>query len=487
MQTSNVKRQTSKPKLPVGIVLVFVLLTFNLTLHASNPSARLRAGLQPFGQAQGRPPISNIQSLISNIQSPTWVEPRSLNITNLAGQIPDDLLQGVIISAYPWDGIIQFESSSVSGYTMVITTTIYGRLHPWGTTLGCLGQVPRSDEMGSAAPLSYLKVYTPEGADVTSQITKGSYWPATLTRPLAGTAIWQGRYDPLPLTLRQSSEGLELPANVGCDLHISGSYTELIGVFTLQRPEVVPLVEVVGIQPATFKSYIGVGEVGRFRPLMDQLQAIYPERHTYISMFFPPGANYVFAVYQPMPGDYTGAPYDAQDPNRSLPSAGTTRLRASKLSGDLANSGAFPLQITWQDADLTSSDAIYLPEQRNPSKFTAPEFVIPPGVAYDDCFVFGTCPNDVLTEIHNIDAPITLVYLSVSAPTWGCEIIPLKFAGPYWEPGVENPTSPARMTASSSSGTCTVYLPSLSKSPDLSQCPCGYFNAEGQMIAYVDR
>ena len=258
-------------------------------------------------------------------------------------------------------------------------------------------------------------------------------------------------------------------------------------MFTLRRPEAAPLVEVVGIQPATFKSYIGVGEVGRFRPLMDQLQAIYAERHTYINMLFPPGADYVFAVYQPMPGDYTGAPYDASDPNRSLPSAGTTRLRASKLSGDLSNSGAFPLQIAWQDADLTSSSALYLPEQRNPSKFTAPEFVIPPGMAYDDCFIFGTCSNDVLAEMYDIDAPITLVYLSVSAPKSGCELIPLKFAGPYWEPGVENPTPPARMVASDSTGTYTVYLPSLSKSPDLSQCPCGYFNAEGQMIAYVDR
>ena len=478
MQKST-KRKTSKLKLLVGVVLAFLLPTSNLQLLASNPSARLRAGLQY--------PTSNLQPPTSNLQSPTWVEPRSLNITNLAGQIPDSLLQGMIISAYPWDGLVQFESSLVSGDTMVINTTISGRLHPWGTTLGCLGQVPRSDEMGSAAPLSYLKIYTPEGADVTSQITKGSYWPATLAQPLAGTATWQGRYEPLSLTLSQSEQGLELPANVGCDLHMSGSYTELIGVFTLQRPEAMPLVEVVGVQPATFKSYIGIGEVGRFRPLMDQLQAIYPERHTYINMLLPLGANYVFAVYRPMPGDYTGAPYDASDPNRSLLSAGTTRLRASKLSGDLANSGAFPLQITWQDADLTSSSAAYLPEQRNPSKFTAPEFVIPPGMAYDDCFIFGVCSNEVLTEIHNTDAPITLVYLSVSAPTSGCELIPLKFAGPYWEPGVENPTPPARMAASGSTGTYTVYLPSLSKSLDLSQCPCGYFNAEGQMIAYVDR
>jgi len=40
---------------------------------------------------------------------------------------------------------------------------------------------------------------------------------------------------------------------------------------------------------------------------------------------------------------------------------------------------------------------------------------------------------------------------------------------------------------SGSSGTYTIYLPALFKSPDLSQCPCGYFNAEGQMIGYVDR
>ena len=472
--------QNLKFKLLRGVVLAFLLLIANPTLHASNPSARLRAGLQPP---------------TSNFQPPPWIEPRSLNITNLVGQVPDSLLQGVIISSYPWDGIVLFESSSLSGDTMVITTTIHGRLHYWGTTLGCLGQVPRSDEMGSAVPQSYLRVYTPGGTEVTSQITGGSYWPATLTQPLAGTATWQGRYDSLPLTISHSDQGLELPANVGCDLHLSGSYTELTGVFTLPRPELVegqrpvaaPAVDVVSTQSAIYWSYIGVGEVGRFRPLMDQMQARYPERHTYIGMSIPPDANYVFAVYQPMPGDYTGQPYDASDPNRSLPSAGTTRLRASNLSGDLANFGAFPLQVTWQDADLTSGSTTYLPALRNPSKFTAPEFVIPPGVLYDDCFIFGTCSNDVLTTIYNTHAPITLVYLSVSAPTAGCELIPLKFAGPYWEPAEENLTPPAGMAASGSPGTHTIYLPALSKSPDLSQCPCGYFNAEGQMIGYVDR
>jgi len=456
-EASDVKRQTSKLRLLAEVGLVFLLLAANLTLHASN------------------------------LQPPTWVEPRSLNITNLVGQVPDDLLQGVIISSYPWDGIVQFESSSVSGDAMVITTTIHGRLHSWGTTLGCLGQVPRSDEMGSAVPQSYLKVYTPEGSEVTSQITSGYYWPTTLAQPLAGTATWQGRYNSLPLTISRSDQGLTLPANVGCDLNLSGSYTELTGVFTLQRPVAMPVVGVVSTQTATYRSYIGVGEVGRFRPLMDQMQARYSERHTYIGMSIPPGANYVFAVYQPMPGDYTGVPYDASDPNRSLPSAGTTRLRALNLSGDLANFGAFPLQVTWQDADLTSSSAPYLPTQHDPSKFTAPEFVIPPGVPYDDCFIYGTCSNEVLAAIHDTRAPITLVYLSVSAPTLGCELIPLKFAGPYWEPAEENLTPPVGMAASGSTGAHTIYLPALSKSPDLSQCPCGYFNAEGQMIGYVDR
>ena len=185
-ETSNVKCKTSRYRLLSLVILTFLLLISNPQAHAS--------GLTHHA--------SNLQYPIPNTQYPTWVEPRSLNITNLAGQIPDSLLQGVIISAYPWDGIIQFESSSVSGDTMVITTTIYGRLHPWGTTLGCLGQVPRADEMGSAAPLSYLKIYTPGGPDVTSQITKGSYLPATLTQPLSGTAPWQRRHAPPPLHRR---------------------------------------------------------------------------------------------------------------------------------------------------------------------------------------------------------------------------------------------------------------------------------------------
>jgi hypothetical protein len=480
-QTSNVRRQASGVKrktLRAKFVLIFALAFLILTC---NP----------------QPATCNLPLATCNLQLAPWVEPRSLNITNLVGQVPDSLLKGVIISAYPWDGIVQFESSSVSGDTIVITTTIYGRLHWGGTYLGCLGQVPRADEMGSAAPPSHLKVYTPSGLDVTPQITHGNYWPATLTQPLAGTATWQGRYDYVPLAISHSSQGLDLPANIGCDLYLTGSYTELIGVFTLQRPSATPVVEVVGTQSATYQSYIGVGEVGRFRPLMDQMQALYPERHTYIQMSIPPGADYIYAIYQPMPGDYTGVPYDASDPNRSLPSAGTTRLRALNLSGDLTNFGAFPLNIAWQDADLTPSNATYLPVQRHPSTFTAPEFVIPPGVAYNDCFVFGNCPNTVLDEIYHARASITLVYLSVSPPTSDCKLIPLKFAGPYWTPGVEDPTPPPplspplrgmkRGAASGSGRTHTVYLPALAKTPDLSQCPCGYFNTEGQMIGYVDR
>ena len=477
-RTSNVKRQTSKFKPLVGVVLAFLLLASNLAFHVSRFT--LHASTLQH-------PTSNFHSPTSNVQPPPWVEPRSLNITNLIGQVPDSLLKGVIISAYPWDGIVQFESSSVHGDTMVITTTIHGRLHYGGTNFGCLGQVPRSDEMGSAAPPSHLRVYTPDGLDVTGQIIRGDYWPATLTQPLAGTATWGGRYDCVPLTISLSDQGLELPANVGCDLYMTGSYTELIGVFTVQRPSAMTVVEVVAVQQASYRSYIGIGEVGRFRPLMDQLQALYPDRHSYIDMSAPADANYLFAVYQPMPGDYPGEPYDTSDPNRSLPSAGTTRLRALALSGDLTNYGAFPLNVTWQDADLTPSDATYLPVQHNPSTFTAPEFVIPPGVAYNDCFVFGNCPSTVLDEIYHTRAPITLVYLSVSPPTSGCELIPLKFAGPHWRPEVENPTPSPQMAVKGFPRRCIVYLPALSKSPDLSRCPCGYFNAEGQMIGYVDR
>ena len=474
---SNVRHQTSKFKPWVGVVLASLLLASTLVFHVSRFT--LHASTLQY-------PTSNFHSPTFSIEPLPWVEPRSLNITNLVGQVPDGLLKGVIISAYPWDGIVQFESSSVCGDTMVITTTIHGRLHYGGTNFGCLGQVPRADEMGSAAPPSHLKVYAPDGLDVTGQIIRGDYWPANLTQPLAGTATWGGRYDSAPLTISLSDQGLELPANVGCDLYMTGSYTELIGVFTLQRPSAMPFVEVVAVQQASYRSYIGVGEVGRFRPLMDQLRSLYPDRHSYIDMSAPPDANYLYAVYQPMPGDYPGEPYDTSDPNRSLPSAGTTRLRALTLSGDLTNYGAFPLKVAWQDADLTPSDATYLPVQRNPTTFTAPEFVIPPGVAYNDCFVFGNCPSIVLDEIYHTRAPITLVYLSVSPPTSGCELIPLKFAGPYWRPGVEAPPSPPSMAASSSAGRYTVYLPALSKSPDLPQCPCGYFNEEGQMIGYVD-
>lgn len=434
----------------------------------------------------------------SSASLPAWVEPRSLNITDLVGQIPDELLQGMIISFRGGEGLVLFESSADLGNTLVITATIHARwMDSSGTivtVLGCLGQFPAYDSPGSASPPSVLRLYDESGQELlptTSTYFDYYYTPATLMQPLANSKTF-GRYPLVKGNLQDDLEpdGLHLPANMGCRIRIRGDRPVLTAVFTVQKP-IRPQIVFLGSQEEAFHSYIGPGDVGHFQPLMNQMTARYSLRHERFALSIPEGANYLLVINPPMPGQacYYNPPNDYCTPNEQRPSGGTMRLEGSALSVDLLHGGSFFLGLAWKDADL-SGNSEFLPIISPLTRITAPEYVLPPGIGWNACYTAGNCSNSVLQAIHDATAILRLVYLRVSMPYGNIDVLPVKVAGPGWSPAGASQTAAYHLISDgvslpftlSQAFTRTVYLPIIHRYPPLTGCPCGIFNEHGQMI-----
>ena len=443
---------------------------------------------------------------------PDWLEPRGLSVIELVGQVPETYLQGMIISYDDGEGIAVYESGTRVGNTVMVTTTLYPRFSTpdWATSnkltsFGCLGQPPRYDHMGSVVPTSTLRVYDTNGTDRTSEI-KYMYITDMNTQKPSSNSGQYSRYPedvygtwggtPLP---PMELEGLTIPTNSGCRIEIPGvDYYPLTGVFTLNLDSSAQ-VSVLGSQEDTFHSYIGPGDVGIFQPLMNQLRNKYPDRHERIPLSIPTGADYFLVKFPPMPGDaYTDQSGDYQN-NASRPSAGTYRLSSDQvgggLSADLTFSAAFPLYAVWRDADYVPGDS-FLPSMETPTKLAPPEYVLPAGISYNNCFTQGNCSNSVLEEIYNQAMTLEIIYLSVTKPT-GLQRVPLQMAGPGWSASAlgipQAVTSPSERpitvadTSIHASDTITyyVYLPFVSKAEDRTGCPCGWFDGLGRMLDYT--
>jgi hypothetical protein len=269
-------------------------------------------------------------------------------------------------------------------------------------------------------------------------------------------------------------------------------------VFTLELEPSVHA-SVLGAQQDTFQSYIGIGGVGIFDPLMSQLRSIYDDRHGRIPLSIPAGANYFLLSFPPMPGD----PYtDTELPYRNADrlSAGTYRLSGTDLSTDMVFSAAFPLQTAWQDADQAPGSA-FLPMLTDLPELAPPEYVLPAGIAWNSCFTQGNCPPDVLSQIHDAVMSLEIVYLSVSKPASGGEWVPLQMAGPAWSPSslggsrvglnsvAAQGTSARAAIAFSETSTPTnrIFLPFVSggiREEPPAGCPCGWFDPLGRMLGF---
>ena len=294
-----------------------------------------------------------------------------------------------------------------------------------------LGQRPLFDHLGSVAPESWLRLYH-NGQDIPSQLTGAwlDYSEPALVAAETNAAQVQ-RYPSLERSLVSFSveaDGIRLSANWGGELKFYGDYDVLEGVYTVRGMVNAPRVTYLGEQQDTFQSYIGPGGVGVFQPLMEQLRGRYDWRHPRIGLRIPQDANYVMFTYPPMPFDINDGTLD----NLGRPIGGTVRLApdAGMLSQDLTSGGAFPLRAVWQDADQSAGPFLSL--LPTVDRFTPPEYVVPAGIAYDPCFLSGSCGDGVLQSIHNATMMMRTIYLRVEPQHGDLTFVPLKAADETW-------------------------------------------------------
>jgi hypothetical protein len=446
--------------------------------------------------------------------TPGWLEPRALSVVELVGQVPEADLKGTIISSDDGTGIVVYESGTRVGNQVTLRTKIYPRLvrQPTDpnnrfTSFGCLGQMPHYDHMSSTVLASTLRVYDQGGAEVTSEIRNlfvtrmGTRQPSTSSKEPKRYPIETYGYGGMALPLE--AEGLRIPTNNGCRIWIARTdLYPLTGVFTLTlNPSA--QIQVLGTQRGTFQSYIGPGNIGIFQPLMSQLSGAYGWRDGRIPLSVPAGANYFLVRFPAMPGDpYTDSHGAPPYPNANRPLGGTYRLsRGLDLSADLTFSAAFPLSVAWRDADRAPGSQ-YLPLTGKPLELATPEYILPTGIPYNNCFVQGNCPPGLLQQIHETQMSLEIIYLKVIGPESGGQWIPLRMAGPAWSPsslssngeppeGAHDQTVPAEETPDAPGTRHFSYLPSISggqegqngQEPDA--CPCGWFDAQGRMLGLV--
>ncbi len=436
---------------------------------------------------------------------PSWLEPRGLSVIELVGLVPDIYLQGTILSYRDGEGIVVYDSGTREANKVTVTTTIYPRVdYPsWAdpdpvTMFGCLGQAPAFDHMGTVVPESYLRVYDAGDVERTADIILLRVTAMGTQQPQANSGQPQRypQYDLSGAGLQIEADGLGIPTNGGCLILIpEANYYPMRGEFTLYFEPAVQA-SVVGSQQASFRTYIGPGNVGIFQPLMTQMTARYGTRHGRIDLNIPAGANYFLLKYPPMIGDATTDTHlGAPNHNRARYSSGTYRLgEAIELATDLTASAAFPLNAAWREADQAGPTQ-FLPLMTSATKLAPLEYVLPGAdttVIFDDCFIHGECQSAKLQEIHGALMGLEIIYLSVSIPETGVEPTLLQLAGTAWSPSAQATLSPSPLDAPAAAGTSPaaqlnnhVYLPLVYRARTCSQYPCGWFDSLGRMLGYL--
>jgi len=431
-------------------------------------------------------------------ETPDWAEPRALNIVDLAGQVPDEVLRDTFITSNFVAGVTQFVSSEVDGDLLRITARVHARrmwnetTGEWSTKVPLLGQRPCFAHMGSSAPEAWIRLYE-NGQPLSVRSAWIEYLDPEVTLPLAGAAEPWRRYREVLVpggSLRFDPDGIYLPANYGGELGFAGDHPSLTAVYTVRlsnRPQVTHM----ATQAAEFQSYIGPGNVGLLTTLMEQMRDRYDDRHGRIPLSIPAGANYI--LFQ-----YPFIPFYVYDEANLL--TGSVRLAPAEpamLSADLVHSGAFPLYAAWQDAgqvkwyeeDRNQPDRPYSERfltRLGPIVYVAPpEYVVPPDTAYNDCFQNGGCSSSVLASIHDARMTLRAVYLKVDRPSAGMYLVPLRMADDSWQPALATDSGDATLQQ----GGFRVFLPlarTAGQAGISREVPLGVFDTEtGRMVGYL--
>ncbi len=473
------------------------------TLGALLAIVAIAAALLPAHQASAQGTIPSLPT------APDWLEPRGLNIVDMVGLVPDDQLRDAILVYETGTGLVQYQSGSRTGNTVIINANLTPRYGPGFTVVGCLGQPAAYDQWPTYAPASTMQIFS-NGRDVTSSIILFKYTPSGLVLPGADASGYL-RYErtaTLPLT---SASPVSVPANGGCQILISGqNLVNLTARFTLSvRKEA--SVTYLGGQRFDAHSYIGEGGTGKLGPLVDQMTRAYGTRHDSFLLEPPAGADYMFVKYGPTSFD----PYAAESSyNYGLAGSGTYRseLTNGGLAVDMVSSMGIPIAGNWRDADQMGSSA-YLSYSPLKGRMKTPEYFLPPGVPFNECMTKGGCPSDVLKEVYEATFPVQVYFYKVErAPEAQLIRVPLKMVGRGWAAASVSAAELAQApfaygAPASTSGVPqpegaqqlpgTTFLPLVSKSnppspplpplppDDPTGCPCGWFDAQGRMFDFI--
>jgi len=460
----------------------------------------LLAGWPSLASSPGSPSAPTPSS------APSWVEPRALNIVDMAGQVSDDVLAGHVVCYGNPGGLVTYQSARWQGGKLRVTVTVYPRFHyesaqfGWVSKVSTLAHKPVFDRPSSSMPASHVRLY--DGArDVTEDVLYIAHMDPALGQPVdsAGDPRYDNAWSYDSVVRPFPADGVPLPANWAGFLTVRNTYHALTAVFTIANTPR-PTVQYLGQESLEYPSYVGPGWVGWFESLMDQMRAIYPDRHPRLFLNVPQGANYVLLCYDPLPYDIEAGHWngdrDLYERNRNQPTGGTVRLApdASMLSQDLTHAGAFPLAAWWQDADQSAGP--YLSYFTAPiDRITPPEWPLVHGTPYSNCYVDGGCSSSVLQDVYDRRATIRVVYLKVTPPTSGVEAIPLRFADTNWSSGMSGAQLKGAAVTSAwpaaiGLGSNRIYIPYIARPPAPiplpNERPAGYFVPEsGRMVGYV--
>jgi hypothetical protein len=160
-----------------------------------------------------------------------------------------------------------------------------------------------------------------------------------------------------------------------------------------------------------------------------------------------------------------------------------------------------PIFGQWQDSDQTGNSK-YLNYFTDSAQLASVEYFLPPGIPYDPCMTNGGCSNDLLDQINEATYDMTIYYYKVERTiAEGLDRIPLKMVGKGWS--AANPL--AAFPPMSSGGLVArpsnadedniVYLPLITftepEKPippdDSTGCPCGWFDANGRMVDFIQQ
>ena len=409
-----------------------------------------------------------------------WIEPRGINVVDLVGLVPESHLQGAVVRFQSWFGVATYVAGERNGDTVNLTLRMATGQR---NVAFCPGRPGERDEWPSVAPAGTARIFA-GSQEITDQASWIHYFAAGQVQPIAN-ATSNDRY---PLTqepvTRTEDGALVIPANMGCIIFLNAPFDDVRIAFVLDAPQKIHVTDS-GSQTVTFRSYIGVGNAGKLAALSAQMRDRYGDRHDETDLQPPAGADFFLTNFPTTPVN----PYG--DPAAPIsPGGGTYRLRRAngKLSVDHTNTMGLPLYGQFQDADQ-SQGATFLPFFSDARQWTAPEYFVPTGIAYDPCMTNGGCSNELLDAIHESTMEATIYYYDVERIAGGLTQIPIQQVGPAWSPGRMRPTHQVAIPEQDH----MIFLPTVSyiqppeplPEDDPAACPCGWFDANGAMFAFV--